>query len=124
MIQKKYFKIVYGYKTHEFVSIEAGGDLERAIYAWTEKIPILLNGKMIEGRTILRIEPHIQRYTGWLESYQYGDGDDMEQIKRDVPNDLDKILLFHQSHVAKLQASGRAVEIGNGEAVKLLPNIL
>ena len=46
----------------------------------------------------------------------------MEQVKRDVPSDLDAILAFHQSHVAKLQATDRAVEIGNGEAVKLLPD--
>jgi hypothetical protein len=115
-----FFKIIYGYGSNEFVSVEAGGDLERAIYAWVEKIPVMLDGKMIEGRTILRIEPHIQKYTGWNENYKWGDSSDIRQIERDVPSDIENILYIHQKHVAMLQYTNKVREIGNGEAMKLL----
>jgi hypothetical protein len=117
-----FYKIIYGYASNEFVSVEAGGDLERAIYAWVEKIPVMLDGKMIEGRTILRIEPHIQKYTGWNENYKWGDAEDMEQIKRDVPRDIEHVLYVHQQHVAMLQGKNSLQEIGAGGAMELLAN--
>ena len=119
-MRKYYFKVVYGYKTNDFTSIEAGGDLERAIYAWTEKIPVSLGDKIIDGKTILRIEPHVQKYTGWRESYQYGGVDDMAQIKRDLPKEIESVLSMHKQHVAGLLEGNNTREVGMGGALLLL----
>lgn len=43
------------------------------------------HGCIIRGADIKRIEPDVRYYTGWNDSYQYGDAEDMAQIERDCP---------------------------------------
>jgi len=116
---KYWYKVKYGFKPMEFVSIEAGPDLERAIYAKIEKIPVTLCGKFIDGSTILRIEPHINKYTGWYDSYEPSTGDDEIQIRRDVPKEIEGILGNHFDFVATMLREGKTQLIGSGKAMSV-----
>jgi hypothetical protein len=116
---KYWYRVKYGFKPLEFVSIEAGPDLERAIYAKIEKIPVTLCGKLIDGSTILRIEPHVHRYTGWYDSYEPSTGDDEKQILRDVPKEIESILGNHSDFVSGMIRSGKIELIGSGKALSI-----
>lgn len=82
------WRIVYGYRSDEYVSI--GEEyLEKAKYAWiTKKVFSAPDGKMISGSEFKRIEPDFRFYTGWFDSYNPSEADDFKQIERDVPTKL------------------------------------
>lgn len=82
---KLIFKVTTGYKPTDFVLIDNTADLEKAIYAKVEKIPVTLGGKFISGSEIKGIEPDVHSYTGWFRSYEPSVADDFAQIERDVP---------------------------------------
>lgn len=78
------WRVVYGYRPHEYISIDEKF-LEKAKYS-------MLSGKLfnyktqtVRGTRIDRIEPDFRFYTGWADTYQYGGGEDQIQIERDVP---------------------------------------
>ena len=116
---KYWYRVKYGFKPLEFVSIKAGPDLERAIYAKIEKIPVTLCGRFIDGSTILRIEPHVHRYTGWYDSYEPSTGDDERQILRDVPKEIESILGNHYDFVSAMIRSEKIELIGSGQALSI-----
>lgn len=78
------WRVVYGFKSDQYVSI--GEDmLEKAKYAMVTGKIFAHKDKMIRGERIVSIEPDYRFYTGWYDSYTPNDGDDFAQIKRDVP---------------------------------------
>ena len=79
------FKVRYGFDKLSTLRVHAGPELEKAIYAWAEGIPVTIGEKMIQGKHIISIEPDYHFYTGWYESYQPTTGDDWAQIERDCP---------------------------------------
>jgi len=105
------FKVRYGFDRMATLSIEAGQDLEKAIYAWTEQIPVTIGGKMIQGKHIISIEPDYHYYTGWYESYSPTTGDDFKQIERDCPS-FDGMIDAYRQRVMELVGSGNTNQIG------------
>lgn len=113
-MKPRYYKVVYGFDAMDFVSIEEGPDLERVIFAMSEHIPVSVGGKLIHGKHIIRIEPHVHRYTGWYESYSPTTGDDFAQIARDCP-EFGNVLQAYQDRVRDLVQQNKQHLIGRGE---------
>ena len=111
--QSLYFKVRYGFKSTDFISIEAGGELEKAIYAWTMGKIVQIGDRMVNGNNIIAIEPHYHRYTGWYESYEPKTGDDFAQIERDCPK-FDGIMGYFRERVQYLMNTGKVEMIGKG----------
>lgn len=110
-MKKLYFKVRYGFKNTDFASIEAGTELERAVYAWTTGKIVQIGDRMINGNNIISIEPHYHRYTGWHETYEPKLGEDWAQIERDCPK-FDGVMGYFRERVQFLIANGREREIG------------
>lgn len=106
------FKIKYGYGATEYVLTDSTADIEKAIYAKVEKIPVFIGGKMISGQEIKEIEPDIHSYTGWYRSFQPESGDDFAQIERDVPKEVYRVLEVCQQRVQKFLEVGAPEKIG------------
>lgn len=106
------FKIKYGYSNTDYVLTSDMAEIEKAIYARVEKIPVFINGKMIAGQEIKTIEPDIHSYTGWYRSYEAQSGDDFAQIERDVPKEAYKVLEACQKRVSQFLNSGNVEKIG------------
>lgn len=113
--KKTIFIVVYGYKPTDFVLVDNTIDLQKAIYARVEKIPVTIGGKLISGQEIKTIEPDVHSYTGWNRGYVATHADDFTQIKRDVPPLLSELLEQATQHVNKLVSSGRQELIGSSE---------
>ncbi len=116
------FKVTYGYGSTDFVLVSNSADVEKAIYAKVEKIPVTLGGKMISGQEIKSIEPDVHSYTGWHRSYEAVNGDDFAQIERDVPKVTYDVLDACSKRVSEFLNSGRPELIGKEAltTVKLL----
>lgn len=78
------WRVVYGYNDDEYIRI-GEEHLEKSKYAMVSGKIFSANGKMIKGTEIKRIEPDYRYYTGWHDSYNFGNADDHAQIERDVP---------------------------------------
>lgn len=115
----KKFKVKYGYGPMEYAVVDEGGELEKAIYAWIEQIPVALGDKMIQGKSILAIEPHYHYYTGWNPQYQPKSGEDFAQIQRDCPK-FDGIVEGTKAHVLQLVSQRKVDQIGAGGSTLLL----
>lgn len=113
-----YFKVKYGFDSTDYVIITAGPDLERAIYAKIERIPVTLAGKFIEGKHIIVIEPDYHSYTGWYRTYLPSSGEDFAQIERDMPKEIGSVLDTHYQVVEQLASGGQEEAIGQGFALK------
>lgn len=111
------FKVRYGFDKLATLSIDAGPDLERAIYAWVEQIPVTIGDKMIQGKHIISIEPDYHYYTGWYESYQPSTGDDFAQIERDCPN-FEGYVDAYRQRVMNLIGTRQTQMIGKGEPIQ------
>lgn len=101
----------------DYVLISNSADIEKAIYARVEKIPVFIGGKMISGGEIKEICPDVHSYTGWYRTYEPKDAFDMEQIERDVPPETYKILEICQERVQKFLELGAPEKIGK-EAIE------
>jgi hypothetical protein len=113
MKKKLVYKIKYGYSAGEFVAVDNRQDLEKAIYAKQKGAFVQLGGVMIDGKTILRIEPHWNYYTGWYDGYEPVSGEDFKQIGRDAPReDLETMLQEVKEDVVQLMAQNKVVLIG------------
>ena len=112
------FKVKYGFAPTEYVIVDAGAELEKAIYAKVEKIPVHLGGKIIDGRNIIVIEPDIHTYTGWNRTYVPEHPDDFKQIERDLPKEINEVLDIHHKVVSKFLTDGNTDRIGEGLALK------
>lgn len=78
------YRVIYGYQPNQYVSIDESL-LEKAKYAFITKSVISLGNKTISGSEIKFIEPDYRYYTGWNDTYQFGNEEDRQQIKRDAP---------------------------------------
>lgn len=96
----------------DYVLTKNTADIEKAIYARVEKIPVFIGGKMISGQEIKGIEPDIHSYTGWYRSFEPTTGDDFAQIERDVPKEAYKVLEVCQQRVTQFLNSGTPEKIG------------
>lgn len=113
MSQKKIaIKITYGYGAMDFVVVNNVVDVQRAMYAKAEKIPVTIGGRFISGQEIKTIEPDFHSYTGWFRSYLPTSGEDFAQIERDVPKVIDEFIQIAAERVAQFQASGEVHRIG------------
>lgn len=110
-MKKIMFRVKYGFDKTAFLRVEAGPELEKAIYAWVEQIPVTIGGKMIQGKHIISIEGDFRYYTGWYETYEPTSGDDFAQIERDCPN-FDGIMPYYRERVAYLIQSKQEKEVG------------
>jgi hypothetical protein len=115
-----YFKVKHGFKASDFVVVQDGPDLEKALYAWMTGNIAQIGGKMINGNNIVSIEPDYHSYTGWYRSYEPTTGDDWKQIERDVPAEINHVLPEYRNRVQQLLASGQEQLIGKGEPIKIL----
>lgn len=106
----------------DYVLTSNSADLEKAIYAKVEKIPVFIGGKMISGQEIKEIEPDIHSYTGWYRSFEPSTGDDFAQIERDVPKEAYQVLEVCQKRVGEFLNAGSPERIGKEsiEPAKLL----
>ena len=109
------FKVVTGYKPTDYVLINNTADLEKAIYARIERIPVTLGGKFISGTEIKSIEPDVHSYTGWHRSYEAGNADDFAQIERDVPAIASEVLTACTQRVMELLKADNMEQIGQIE---------
>lgn len=117
------YKVSWGYNDPtKQVSVAAGPDLERVIYAKLKGQPVEVNGKIFDGKHIIDITPDYHYYTGWYPSYQPRDADDWKQIDRDCPPQIDKILSLYSQRVRELVQTGQTRLIGRGEPVRLEEN--
>lgn len=112
------FRVRYGFDKMSSLSIEAGPELEKAIYAWVEQIPVTIGGKMIQGKHIISIEQDYHYYTGWYESYQPTTGDDWKQIERDCP-DVDGYIDAYRQRVMSLIADRKTHLIGTEQPLQI-----
>jgi len=115
------FKIVYGYSTASFIVTDSLDDVERAMYAKIEKVPVTIKGRFISGQEIKSIEPDVHSYTGWHRSYQPLTGDDFAQVERDVPKVLDTLMDATAERMRAKLASGEHDQIGRSN---LTPELL
>lgn len=113
------FKVTYGYRPTDFVLVHNTVDLQKAIYAKVERIPVTLDGKVISGNEIKVIEPDVHSYTGWHRTYQPLDGSDFAQLERDVPKVLGDIVRQATQHINELVGTGRTDLVGMRELPKL-----
>lgn len=126
-MKKIYYKVKYGFGPTDFVSIEVGGELERAIYAWTTRKVVTLGEKMINGNNIISIEPHYHRYTGWYDSYEPKSSEDYAQIERDCPK-FDGIMSHYRERVVylidtkQLSGIGKNIDLPLSKPLILLEN--
>jgi len=79
------WRIIYGYSSDDYIQI-GEEHLEKAKYAMISGKVFSGNGKMIKGSEIKRIEPDYRYYTGWNDSYNWGNAEDLKQIERDAPH--------------------------------------
>lgn len=114
-MKKIVFKVTYGYGKTDFVLIENTTDLQKAIYAKVERIPVTIGGKLISGQEIKTIEPDVHSYTGWNRGYEATHADDFAQIERDVPPLLSELIEQANQHVNKLVSTGHQELIGSSE---------
>lgn len=121
-MNKKYFyKVKLGFAKHEYIIIEAGPDLERALYAFIEgDVVTMIKGRAIRGKHIIGIEPDVHSYTGWHRSYEPKDGADFAQIERDVPKEIDGIMTLYTERVDGFIASNNHAMIGKEMMVPTL----
>ena len=112
MQKKLIFKIKTGYNPADFILVDNTADLEKAIHAKIEKLPVFLGGKMISGQEIKEIEPDVHSYTGWYRSYVPESADDFAQIERDVPKVAYDVLQVCARRVSDFVASGAIEQIG------------
>jgi hypothetical protein len=110
---KRFFKVKYGFGALDYVSIEEGGELEKAIYAQITGNPTQIGSAYINGRNIISISPHYHKHTGWNEFYEPNDGDDWVQIKIDCPN-YDGVIEKYKTRVAYLMQNNQVNQIGKG----------
>ena len=121
MIDKnlRYWKIKFGHKPTEFVSVEEGGDLEKAIYSMMTGTPTQLGMKFVKGTHIMSIEPNYNIHTGWNDFYEPTNNNDWEQIKRDCPN-YEGVLEEYKQKIIHLQNTNQISLIGKNVDIKKL----
>lgn len=112
---KYVFKVKYGFGKNEFVLVEDGPELERAIYARIEKLPTFIAGKMIDGARIMLIEPDVHSYTGWFRSYEPTTADDFTQIERDMPKEIGTVFQAYYQYIERLMRMDKTDYIGTGK---------
>lgn len=116
MIEYRYV-VRYGYDQLSKVSITAGPELEKAIYAKMHGRTVELSGRIFDGKHIIDIRPDYHYYTGWYPHYQPQTGDDWQQIERDCPAQLDGLLAQYTERVRKLIQSNNTHQIGRGTPI-------
>lgn len=84
MQKERRFKVKFGYKTDEYISIPLE-KLAKAIYSKQTGSLFSYNDKFIDGKEIKSITPHWHVHTGWYEYYDPKEGEDFAQIERDCP---------------------------------------
>lgn len=114
---KHMYKVKYGFDSLSSITIEAGPDLEKIIFAWLKQTPVAVNGRMFDGKYIIDIKPDYHFYTGWYENYQPTLGDDFKQIERDCPKTLDEVFNAYVGRVRELIQTKQINLIGKGEPI-------
>ena len=78
------FRVYYGYAPSDYIAIPEN-ELERAEYAWRKNAIFSYGGKQVKGSEFKRIEEDYRYYTGWFDSYSPKDGEDFQQIEKEMP---------------------------------------
>lgn len=113
------YKVKYGFDNLSQVSVVAGPELEKVIYAWLKQTPVAVAGRMLNGKHIIDIKPDYHYYTGWYDHYEPTDGDDWKQIQRDCPATLDTMFDRYVDRVRGLIGSKQTELIGQGEPIQI-----
>ncbi len=114
---EKYFRVKYGFTALDRVSIQVD-ELEKALYAQKFGEVVQLKGRQINGKYIISIAPDYHKYTGWYESYNpLMDADDLAQIERDCPKDLDNIIEKTRERVDWLVSHDKRKLIGENISI-------
>lgn len=82
---KRWFRVKYGYKPMEFISVPEEY-LAKAIYCKQKQSIFSYGDKIIDGKEIKSISPDFHKHTGWNEWYEPVDAEDFKQIARDCPS--------------------------------------
>lgn len=80
----RWFRIKFGYKVGEFISIPEE-KLPKAIYAMQTGGIFSYGEKLMRGNEMKGITPDFHKHTGWNEWYEPKSAEDFEQIERDCP---------------------------------------
>lgn len=116
---KHMYKVKYGFDTLSSITVEAGAELEKAIYSWLKQTPVAIGGRMINGKHIIDIKPDYHYYTGWYPNYEPSSGDDWKQIERDCPPTLNEMFNAYVDRVRVLINNNQTNLIGQAEPIKL-----
>lgn len=83
--QKKLrFRIITGYNPKDYIAITED-DLEKAKYSMISGGVYNHGVHTIKGSEIKEIREDFRYYTGWFDTYEPKEGEDMAQIRRDMP---------------------------------------
>lgn len=115
------FRIYYGYSPSDYLCIKES-ELERAKYAWQTGSGFSSGTKTVSGSEFKRIEEDFRYYTGWYDTYNPKEKEDMLQIKRDMPdkNLFEKRLGLADNRVKYILRSGKTELLQSPEKVDTL----
>jgi hypothetical protein len=113
------FKVKFGFSPLDRVSIGLD-ELEKALYAQKYGVVVQLGNKQISGKYIISIEPDYHYYTGWYETYTPSNAEDMAQITRDCPKELDGLIKETRVKVDYLVATKQLNLIGKNIDIEKL----
>lgn len=88
--QQLRWRVITGYGAMDYISIPEE-KLEHAKYAMISGKVFMYDGDMIRGSEIKKIERDYRYYTGWYDTYKPQDGEDFEQMERDMPPEIEFI---------------------------------
>ena len=117
-----YFKVKYGFNSSEQISIKED-ELEKALYAQKFGVVAQLSNKQINGKYIISIEPDINKYTGWYDSYSPSSAEEFAQIRRDCPPEINDVIRAKREKVDYLISKGQQNLIGKNIPISELKRI-
>lgn len=110
------FRVKYGFNNLDKISIDET-ELEKALYAQKFGEVVQLRNKQINGKYIIDISPDVHYYTEWFDTYEPTTGDDIKQIERDCPPELNDVIRQYRERVDYLIYTNRRNLIGKNVAI-------
>lgn len=112
----KYFKVKTGYDVNDFISVDET-ELASAIRAQVTGKVAIFNAGTVSGNNIIGIVPDFNRLMGWNRGYVMT-GEDYNEIGSNTAESYTKLFENTKNEVLKL--SGKPVQVGPSDSVKLL----
>ena len=119
--KKRYFKVIHGYGTEDYIEIDTVQDLEKAIFAMRTGSTVRLGDNIIKGTEIKMIKEDWNRTMGYARGYKLEPEDWTEIESRGVRKLYSGYIHEVGNTVQELTSSGRVKLIGTDR--KELPEI-